>query len=168
MNRPNFMSIAYVAAQESNCIRRSVGAVLVRAGQVISSGANGVPNSLSDCGQAGCPRCLRGGLTGLGYESCICIHAEQKAIAEAARLGVATQGSSLYVTLRPCLQCLAIVKAAGITEVTFDEEWKYDEPLETVYEELVKRFTAFHSLATSEERAGGEDRLYGHLLPSSR
>jgi dCMP deaminase len=166
MNNRDFMSRAYVAAQQSNCIRRSVGAVLVRAGQVISSGANGVPQAFSDCGRAGCPRCLRGGRTGLGYESCICIHAEQKAIAEAARLGVPAEGSSLYVTLRPCLQCLAIVKAAGIEVVIFDEEWKYDEPLETVYEELAKTLPLFESLKTSEERASGENCLYGRLLTS--
>lgn len=160
----DFMSRAYVAAQFSNCIRRSVGAVLVKDGRVISSGANGVPGAFADCGRAGCPRCLRGGRTGLGYESCICIHAEQKAIAEAARLGVLAEDSSLYVTLRPCLQCLAIVRAAGIREVVFDEEWKYDEPLETVYEELARTFSTFQSSAVKEKRVKGEDLSLGRPL----
>jgi deoxycytidylate deaminase len=67
-----------------------------------------------DCREAGCPRCINGGVTGSGYETCVCIHAEQRAIADAARRGVSTDNSVLYVNLRPCLQCLAIAKAAGI------------------------------------------------------
>lgn len=145
------MGEAYIAGQHSNCIRRSVGAVLVKSGRVISAGANGVSDVYSDCGQANCPRCLKGGRTGLGYESCICIHAEQRAIAEAARLGVVTEGSSLYVTLRPCLPCLAIVRAAGIKEVIFDQDWRYDEPLESVYAELTKAFRVFTSIALLEQ-----------------
>src|SRR5579859_7987788 len=95
-----YMAMANDAARNSNCIRRAVGAVIVRQGNLISAGWNGVPERHSDCREAGCPRCISGGDTGSGYETCICIHAEQHAIASAARRGVSTEDSILYVNLR--------------------------------------------------------------------
>lgn len=138
-----FMTLASEAAQRSNCIRRGVGAVLVHRGQMLSTGWNGVADSHRDCRAAGCPRCINGGTTGSGYETCICIHAEQHAIADAARRGVSTGGSTLYVNLRPCLQCLAIAAAAGVREVFYDEDWSYSEETETVYQALANRFESF-------------------------
>lgn len=131
-------------AKRSNCIRRSVGAVIERQGQVISVGWNGLPEHDGDCRDAGCPRCINGGNTGSGYETCICIHAEQHAIAEAARHGLATKGCTMYVTLRPCLQCLAIARASGILRIFFHgEDWKYPKEIEAVYEKLTAQFDAF-------------------------
>jgi dCMP deaminase len=138
---------ARTAAQNSNCIRRSVGAVLVQSGTVIASGWNGVSDKYRDCREAGCPRCINGGITGTGYESCICIHAEQRAIADAAARGVTTVGSIMYVSLRPCLQCLAIGRAAGIRAVFFDEGWVYSEPFERVYWALASEFEGFGQVA---------------------
>ena len=103
-----FMKMANDAALRSNCIRRGVGAVILRNGEVLAVGWNGVSAVYRDCAEAGCPRCINGGVTGTGYEQCICIHAEQRAIADAAARGVTTRDSVLYVNLRPCLQCLAI------------------------------------------------------------
>lgn len=131
-------------AGRSNCIRRSVGAVIVRQGQVISVGWNGLPERDGDCREAGCPRCINGGDTGSGYETCICIHAEQHAIADAARRGLTTEGCTMYVTLRPCLQCLAIARASGILRILFHgEDWKYPEEIEAVYEKLANQFDTF-------------------------
>jgi dCMP deaminase len=137
------MNLAGEAARKSNCVRRSVGGVLVRAGKILATGWNGVSKVYRDCSEAGCPRCINGGTTGTGYEQCICIHAEQRAIADAAARGVSTKDSVLYVNLRPCLQCLAIVRAAGVRGVVFDEDWTYPEEFERTYRALAADFEFF-------------------------
>jgi len=141
-----FMTMANEVSHRSNCVRRSVGAVLVRERQVIASGWNGVSEKHADCRSAGCPRCINGGDTGSGYETCICIHAEQSAIADAARRGVSTKNSTLYVNLRPCLQCLAISRAAGVRRIFYGEDWKYSEEIEGVYRTLSDEFDSFSRL----------------------
>lgn len=139
-----FMAKANTVARNSNCIRRAVGAVIVRNGQVIAGGWNGVPKGHRDCGEAGCPRCIGGGDTGSGYETCICIHAEQGAIADAARQGIRTTGSTMYVNLRPCLQCLVIAKASGVRGIFYaGEEWNYSDEIEKVYRTLCDQFDSF-------------------------
>jgi dCMP deaminase len=153
------MLAAHNVALRSNCIRRSVGAVLVRDEEVVSVGWNGVSSRYKNCREAGCPRCIQGGSTGSGYEFCICIHAEQMAIGDAAARGAATKGSSLYVNLRPCLQCLAIMRTAGVTEVFFDENWVYSEPLERIYQQLAAEFRYFGYLHLADANAGEIRRI---------
>jgi dCMP deaminase len=138
-----FMQAAEEAALKSNCVRRNVGAVIVRNGRILSSGWNGVSEMYSDCRAAGCPRCIQGGKTGSGYELCVCLHAEQRAIGDAASRGINTSGSALYVNLRPCLQCLSVIRAAGIKEVFFDEDWSYSAPFEAIYQALTREFQFF-------------------------
>ena len=140
----SFMAMADNVARRSNCIRRAVGAVIVRQGQVIAAGWNGVSKDYRDCRNAGCPRCIEGGDTGSGYETCICIHAEQCAIADAAKRGVNTNDSIMYVNLRPCLQCLAIAKASGVREIYYGgEHWNYSDEVEKVYRTLAEQFDCF-------------------------
>lgn len=141
------MAAANEVARRSNCVRRSVGAIIVRHGQTISAGWNGVSEHHLNCREAGCPRCIIGGDTGSGYESCICIHAEQRAIADAARRGVDTDDSVMYVNLRPCLQCLAIAKAAGIRRIYFGENWTYPDEVEAAYGTLSNEFASFSQIA---------------------
>ena len=147
-----FMTKAHEVAGRSNCVRRSVGAIIVRDGQIISTGWNGVSEAYRNCREAGCPRCIGGGITGSGYESCICVHAEQRAIADAARRGVNTDGSIMYVNLRPCLQCLAIAKAAGVHRIYFDEDWAYPEEVEAVYRIRSDEFDFFGPIGEPESR----------------
>jgi dCMP deaminase len=143
-----FMAMANDVARRSNCVRRAVGALIVRQGQVVAAGWNGVPESHRDCREAGCPRCINGGDTGSGYETCICIHAEQSAIADAARRGVSTRDSILYVNLRPCLQCLAIAMASGVREIFYTgEDWNYSDEIEKVYRTLCDQFDSFSRIA---------------------
>jgi dCMP deaminase len=145
-----FMRKAMEMARKSNCVRRAVGAVIVRNGQVLSSGWNGVPESQMNCRDSGCPRCIKGGDTGSGYETCICIHAEQHAIADAAKRGVSTIDSILYVNLRPCLQCLAIAKASGVRKIFYGEGWTYSDEIERVYLALSNQFDSFGPLTELE------------------
>jgi len=153
-----FMLLASEAAQRSNCIRRSVGAVVVRDGNVLVKGWNGVSHE-KDCGEAGCPRCIQGGDTGSGYENCICVHAEQRAIAEAASRGIVIEGATLFVNLRPCLQCLAISKAAGISGVVFSgEDWNYPPDLEKIYQKLARQFAFFLRMTNPVQTSASSSR----------
>jgi dCMP deaminase len=154
-----FLTMAEDVARSSNCVRRAVGAVIVSHGQVVSKGWNGLMEGSGNCRDAGCPRCINGGDTGSGYETCICIHAEQRAIADAARRGLGTDNSTMYVNLRPCLQCLAIAKASGIRRIFFHgEDWKYPPEIEAVYATLAGEFEAFARIGLEEraELAGQE------------
>jgi dCMP deaminase len=145
------MAMADNVARRSNCVRRAVGAVIVRQGQVIAAGWNGVSESDRDCREARCPRCIEGGDTGSGYETCICIHAEQSAIADAAKRGLSTRDSILYVNLRPCLQCLAIAKASGVRQIYYGgENWNYSDEVEKVYRTLSDQFESFIRVAEAD------------------
>jgi dCMP deaminase len=145
-----WISLAELTAKRSNCVRRSVGAVLIKDGEVLAKGWNGVSDDYASCRVAGCPRCIGGGDTGSGYENCICIHAEQCAIAEAARNGIAVNDAAIYVNLRPCLQCLAICRAAGVQEVYYSgEEWEYPAEVEKIYHVLSDQFAIFSRVESS-------------------
>ena len=150
-----FMGMANSIARKSNCVRRAVGAIIARQGQVVSAGWNGVSEKYEDCREAGCPRCTNGGDTGSGYETCICIHAEQSAVADAARRGVSTIDSILYVNLRPCLQCLAIARACGVRDVYYTEDWRYSEEIEKVYQTLSAQFHSFSRLTELHQPESG-------------
>jgi dCMP deaminase len=138
-----FFDLVRLAAGKSNCSSRQVGAVIVSHGIVLGEGFNGVSSRFRDCIVAGCKRCLTGGATGVGYDNCICIHAEQRSVATAAAKGIAISGAALYVSLRPCLQCLLLVYAAGIREVRYLQDWRYPDDREESYRTLASRFDFF-------------------------
>jgi dCMP deaminase len=137
-------------ARKSNCSRRRVGALLVRDREILATGWNGTVGMEVNCRDAGCPRCINGGPTGSGYENCICIHAEQRALGDAAKRGVSTEGCTLYVNLRPCFQCLAIALASGVHCIVYREDWTYSEEIERVYRRLATEFDLFSSVAELE------------------
>ena len=142
MKRPGwdeyYLGIARAVAVRSNCIRRQVGAVIVVDNAIIATGYNGTPLGVRNCCDGGCPRCASEAPSGAAYDSCICVHAEQNAIVFAARHGNATQGGTLYTTLRPCFGCLKESIQAGIREIVFAEPFAYDGELEEVYQRLVE------------------------------
>jgi dCMP deaminase len=80
---------------------------------------------------------------GTGYDSCICLHAEQMALAKAAREGQSVRGTTLYVNLRPCLACLNLAVAAGVGKIVYKEGWAYNRELELQYKRLSRRLSAF-------------------------
>jgi dCMP deaminase len=139
----DFFDLARRAAGKSNCASRHVGAVIVSQGVVLAEGFNGVSSRFDDCIAAGCKRCKTGGSLGIGYDNCICIHAEQRAIGSAAAIGTALSGAAMYLTLRPCLQCLLLVYAAGIREIRYLQEWMYPDDREASYQRLAARFDVF-------------------------
>lgn len=132
-----FMGIARHAARRSNCIRRRVGAIIVKGRAIVSTGYNGTPMGVTNCYDGGCPRCAANTPPGEGYDTCLCVHAEQNAIVLAARHGTSVEGGVLYSTLRPCFGCVKEVIQAGIKEVVFGEDWPYPEALEASYGRIV-------------------------------
>jgi dCMP deaminase len=91
----------------------------------------------------------------MGYDLCICIHAEQKAIANAARDGVAVGGGTMYVNVRPCLNCLVVAHNAGISRLFYQEDWSYPEEIEKVYWRLASAFETFEHRAACGSSARG-------------
>lgn len=121
-----FMNIAQVAATRSNCCRRHVAAVIVRDQRIISTGYNGTPRGIKNCSEGGCPRCNSNAPSGTGLEECICSHAEENAIVQAAYHGIAVKDAILYTTFSPCLLCAKMIVNAGIREVVFQENYTID------------------------------------------
>lgn len=123
MKRPDwdsyFILIASVVASRSTCIRRRVGAVLVRDKQILSTGYNGAPKNISHCDEAGCLRNKLNIPAGERHEICRGSHAEINAIAQAAVAGTATRGSWLYCTHEPCAYCAKMLINAGCKRVVF-------------------------------------------------
>ena len=133
-----FMKIAEDASTRSNCLRRKVGALIVKQRNIISTGYNGTPIGVKNCFEGGCPRCQSDIEPGQGYDTCICVHAEANAILLAARHGNVTEGGVLYTTLRPCFSCLKEAVQAGIREIVFEGGDAYEGPLEDAYQMLVR------------------------------
>jgi dCMP deaminase len=113
------MSMAALAATRSTCLRRRVGAVVVKDRMVLSTGYNDTPRGLRNCGDGGCARCAGDAPPGTGHDTCLCIHAEQNAIIQAAYHGVAIAGAALYCTYQPCLVCAKMIVNAGIRRVVY-------------------------------------------------
>ncbi|MBO7722004.1 MAG: dCMP deaminase family protein [Kiritimatiellae bacterium] len=120
-----FMRLAGVVASRSNCLRRHVGAVVVRDRHILATGYNGTPYGVSNCFAGGCPRCA--GVTGSGerLEECLCVHAEQNAICQAALHGHAINGSTIYITFSPCLTCAKLIINSGVKEVVYAGEYAF-------------------------------------------
>ena len=127
MTRPSwdsyFMEITQVVATRSTCLRRQVGALLVREKRILSSGYNGSPRGLAHCLQVGCLREEMNIPSGQRQELCRGLHAEQNAIVHAAYHGINIAGSVLYVTHQPCIICAKMIINAGITKVIFAGEY---------------------------------------------
>jgi dCMP deaminase len=114
-----FMQIAEVVSTRSTCLRRQVGAVIVKNRQILSTGYNGVPRGITHCEIRGCLRDQLGIPSGQRQELCRALHAEQNAIVQAAYHGVAVAGGELFVTLQPCVTCAKSLINAGIVAVYY-------------------------------------------------
>ena len=122
MNRPSwdeyFMQMAELTAQRSTCLRRQVGAIIVKEKHIIATGYNGAPKGLPHCEELG--GCLREKLeipSGERHELCRALHAEQNAIIQAATLGQSIEGATIYITHQPCIICAKMIINAGISRI---------------------------------------------------
>jgi dCMP deaminase len=138
-SRPEYyMGIAMAVRRRANCIGNKVGAILVLNDRIISTGYNGTPANMRNCDEGGCERCANREKykTSLGYDVCICVHAEQNALIAAARVGTPVEGAVLYTTMRPCFGCAKEMLQARIKAVRYLHEWRHPE------EELWKQYLA--------------------------
>jgi dCMP deaminase len=130
-----FMDIAHVVKKRSNCSRRQVAAIIVAEKRIISTGYNGTPRGIVNCRDGGCPRCASDVASGKDLGECICAHAEENAIIQAAYHGIAVRGGSLYCTISPCLACTRMVINAGLVEVVYEEDYHFSEQAKALLEQ---------------------------------
>lgn len=147
MTRPDndtyFMRMADLVATRSTCLRRQVGAVVVKEKRVLTTGYNGAPKGLKHCAEVGCVRLQNNIESGTRHELCRGVHAEQNAVIQAAYFGVSIKDATIYTTNFPCSVCTKILVNAGIAEVVYKDD--YIDPLskEIMAESkvLVRRYT---------------------------
>jgi len=114
-----FMEMAKLASRRSSCLRRAVGAVLVRDKRLLATGYNGVPSGVTHCEVTGCLREKLQVPSGERHELCRGLHAEQNAIIQAALHGVSTKDAILYCTTLPCIICAKMLINSGVRKVFF-------------------------------------------------
>jgi dCMP deaminase len=128
MTRPTwdtyFMDMAKLVATRSTCLRRQVGCVIVKHKRVLATGYNGAPDKIKHCIEmGGCFREQHDIPSGHRQELCAAVHAEENAIAQAAKFGIKICGSDLYITNLPCITCAKLIIQCGITSVIYDQEY---------------------------------------------
>lgn len=130
-----FMTLASLASQRSNCMKRRVGCVLVHNSRIISTGYNGTPRNLRNCNEGGCARCnAANSAGGVALSTCLCLHAEENALLEAGRERI-REGSVLYCDTCPCLTCSVKIAQVGVKEVVYSRSYNMDEASRAVLKE---------------------------------
>ncbi len=137
-----------LAATRSTCLRRQVGAVIVKNKKVLATGYNGSPSGLKHCLDVGCLREELGIPSGQRHELCRAIHAEQNAIIQAATSGVSIEGGILYSTTFPCILCAKMLVNSGIKEIYISEGYPDDLSKEILEEAGVE----IHRLVVAPSR----------------
>jgi dCMP deaminase len=132
MTRPTwheyFVSITKQVSTRSTCLRRKVGAIVVKDKRILTTGYNGAPKGVKNCLEAGiCMREELGVPSGERHEICKGLHAEQNALLQAAYHGVNIQDSVIYCTTQPCIMCSKMIINAGIRKIYYLED--YPDPL---------------------------------------
>jgi len=114
-----FLEVAGLVSKRATCLRRSVGAVLVKDKKILATGYNGAPSGITHCEITGCLREKLKIPSGQRHELCRGLHAEQNVLLQAALYGVGTKESTLYITNQPCIICAKMIINAGINEIVF-------------------------------------------------
>ncbi|MBO4368433.1 MAG: cytidine/deoxycytidylate deaminase family protein [Clostridia bacterium] len=139
-----FMEMARLVASWASCYQseRKIGCVIVKNKRMMTTGYNGAPSGVKTCVERG--ECLRRKLgipSGTRQEMCYATHAEQNAIIQAARLGIAIEGATLYCTHQPCAVCAKMIINAGISRIVYEQGYPDNFSLELLNEagiELIK------------------------------
>ena len=137
-----FMSIAEAVRMRCNCMSSKKGAIIIKDKQIVSTGYNGSPKGVKHCNAGGCERCTLRHLgkikSGVYSAPCICCHAEENAIVQAAANGISTKGAAMYCTYTPCTNCAKLIINAGIKEVISKVEYPDDVGRRLLKEAKVK------------------------------
>jgi dCMP deaminase len=129
-----FMDIVDLVRTRSTCLRRQVGALIVKDKRIISTGYNGSPMGCKHCSELGCIRDELKIPSGQRHELCRAIHAEQNAIVQAAYSGTSLKDSTLYVTNQPCVLCAKMAINAGIKKIIFQGDYPDELAMELLKE----------------------------------
>lgn len=143
------MEIAAVVAKRSTCLRRQVGAILVRDRRILSTGYNGAPSGLEHCLIVGCKREQEQIPSGQRHEICRAVHAEQNAIIQAALAGSSIEGATCYTTVFPCSLCAKLLINSHIKAIYYREGY----PDELSLELLTEANIPMHQIAVSKTEA---------------
>lgn len=122
-----FMRIARMVSERSTCVHRKVGAVIVKDHRILATGYNQPPSKFPHCNEIGCIRDDLEINSGEHQEICYALHAEQNALMQAAKFGIAVNGATIYVTHKPCSICARLIVNAGIKRVVYEKD--YPDPL---------------------------------------
>jgi dCMP deaminase len=141
-----FMDITCLVAKRTTCLRRAVGAVIVKDRRLLSTGYNGAPSNVRHCAEVGCLREQLKVPSGERHELCRGIHAEQNAIIQAAYHGVSIKGGTLFCTTQPCSICAKMIINAGIVRIVYQDG--YADPL--AIEMLAEAGVELEKLSTSQ------------------
>lgn len=133
-----FLEAAGLIASRSTCLRRKVGAVLVKDKRILATGYNGAPSGIVHCEIVGCLRAKLKIASGERHELCRGLHAEQNAILQAALHGIRTKNAVLYLTNQPCIICAKMIINAGIKEIIFKGDYPDKMAREFLKEAKVK------------------------------
>jgi len=127
------MDIAHLVAKRSTCLRRQVGAILVKDKRILATGYNGAPSGIAHCLDVGCLREKNKVPSGERHELCRGSHAEQNAIVQAATYGIPIKDANLFCTNLPCSICIKMIINAGIKTIFYEEGYP-----DSLSEELIK------------------------------
>jgi len=116
-----FLQVAKLISKRSTCLRRKVGAVLVKDKRILATGYNGTPSGIEHCDKVGCIRANLKIPSGERHELCRGLHAEQNVLLQAALYGVSVKDSILYITNQPCIICTKMIINAGIKEIIVND-----------------------------------------------
>ncbi len=127
MKRPSweeyFMDITHMVKSRSTCLRRHIGAVIVKNKNILTTGYNGSPSGTRHCLEIGCLREQMNVPSGERHELCRALHAEQNAIIQAAKHGINIEGADLYCTNLPCIICSKMIINAGIRRIYYEGDY---------------------------------------------
>jgi len=133
-----FIEVARLVSKRSTCLRRSVGAVLVKDKRILATGYNGAPRGLKHCLDTGCLREKLKIPSGERHELCRALHAEQNALIQASLYGVSVKDSTLYSTNQPCVICAKMLINAGIKEIVISDGYPDKMAMDFLKEAKIK------------------------------
>ena len=131
-----FLQIAKLVSTRSTCIRKQVGAVIVKDRHILATGYNGSPGGTKHCTEIGCLRTELNIPHGTRYEMCRACHGEENAILQSARYGVSIEGADIYCTHKPCVNCTKMILNSGIKRVFYDID---DLPPDVLQDSLIEQ-----------------------------